>query len=193
MEYGLVKNHLLTFAEYEKLEAEATENRYEFEQGMVTDMAGGSKIHNLIIQNVGTMLRNHFRNKGCQVFTESVKLEVSVESRYYYPDILLTCSEADRNDNFLVKEPVLIVEVLSESTSRRDLGSKMDAYLTIPSLQAYVIIDQGEYWVRLHNKEENQWKLQPLLDKPEDVLHIPALNLSLSLSEIYLDVRFDSK
>jgi Uma2 family endonuclease len=123
------------------------------------------------------------------VYTETVKLEVS-NKKYFYPDIIVSCSDKDLQDNRTVKEPVLLVEVLSDSTLKRDLGSKLDAYQTIPGLQAYLIVDQAECWVRIYEKEEGKWTSKPLLTLPEEVADIPSLQLQIPVSEIYQDITF---
>ncbi|MBC7922244.1 MAG: Uma2 family endonuclease [Ferruginibacter sp.] len=137
-----VKNihHSYTVEQYVALEQES-ELRYEFYRGEVFAMTGGTMQHNLIIQNMANALRS-LRSRGCRVFTENVKLEVAPEEHYVYPDVMLTCHPQDLSDNRLARYPSLVIEVLSESTEAHDRGKKLDRYLQMPGLQAYVMISQ---------------------------------------------------
>lgn len=141
---ALLKRHHFTVAEYEALEAAEEGVRYEFMDGLVYAMFGAGAVHNQIVQNAAFHLRSHFRPRGCRVFTETVKLAAATGRRYVYPDVMVSCSERHRAANQMVQDPVLIIEVLSESTEGRDLRKKLDVYQAIPSLQAYVMVDQYE-------------------------------------------------
>jgi Uma2 family endonuclease len=194
MGHALEKNSRITYQEYELLEAQAEEIRYEYEAidnsqyGEVTAMSGAGGIHHAIVQNLTVFFRNHFRPKGCRVYSETMKLEVLSKKKYYYPDVMVAC-KVNLSDK-AVSNPILLVEVLSESTLKRDLGSKLDAYQTIPGLQAYLIVDQAECWVRLYVKEENTWITTPLYTLIEETIEIPALQLQLPVAEIYQDITF---
>jgi Uma2 family endonuclease len=152
MGYGITKMQRLSFQEYEALEALATENRY----GIVYDMAGATSDHNEIIVNAVRNLSNFYRPRGCKVYTESVKLEVSAGKCYVYPDVMVTCSKIDEANKRIKRNPLLIIEVLSESTAIKDFKEKLEYYKDIPSLQAYLIVEQTECWVRLYERDTGQ-------------------------------------
>jgi Uma2 family endonuclease len=78
------------------------------------------------------------------VYTENVRLVIGNQDEFRLPDVLVTCSDRDKADNMSKRDPVLLVEVLSPATALQDLGSKLDAYREIPSLQAYLIINPAE-------------------------------------------------
>ena len=149
-------------------------------------MAGGTMRHNLIIQNVAFALRS-LRGRGCQVFTENVKLEVTSEAYYVYPDVVLTCQARDLADNRLIRFPSLIVEVLSESTEAHDRGQKLDHYLRMPSLQAYILLSQQEVFAAYYQRRGDFWAYQAL-SSPAEVLRVEALDWEISLSQIYEDI-----
>ena len=109
--------------EHFALEANS-EGRHEYFDGEVFAMAGGTKSHNLITQNFTLALRAGLRGKGCQVFMEDVRLAVQNDFHYTYPGVVVTCDSADRRDPLLVRQPVLIVEVLSPSTADYDRSRK---------------------------------------------------------------------
>ncbi len=182
----------LSLQEYEALEKVSGEDlRYEFMDGVVYAMSGGTIIHNRIIQNCAFSLRNCFGPKGCQVLTENVKLEVAKDKRYVYPDVMVSCSDRDWQSSQLIKDPVLIIEVLSDSTERKDLIQKVEMYQAVPGLKAYIIIDQYSCWIRMYERSENgSWNAHQHLNNPGDTLSVTALSWQLSLTEIYQNVSF---
>ncbi len=186
------KQSSLSFPEYQALEeAAAPDVRYEFIDGLVYAMSGGTIIHNRLVGNIAFSLRDRFRNNGCQVLTENVKLEVRQDTRYVYPDVMVTCSERDWQASQLVKDPVLIVEVLSESTERKDLIEKVELYQSLPSLRAYIIVDQYSCWVRIYEKDpDGNWGAHHHLNRRDDILSLTVPAWQLPLEEMYRNVRF---
>ncbi|MES2732008.1 MAG: Uma2 family endonuclease [Bacteroidota bacterium] len=180
-------HHLYTAEQYVALEQES-DLRYEFYQGEVFAMAGGTMQHNLIIQNIATALRS-LRSRGCHVFAENVKLEVVADEFYVYPDVMLTCQPQDIADNRLARYPCLVIEVLSESTEAYDRGKKLDRYLRMPSLQAYVIISQKEFFVGCYERKGDFWSYR-ILDQPEDLLRLESLDWEMTLTQVYEDIVF---
>jgi len=163
--------------------------RYEFYQGEVFAMAGGTMRHNLIIQNMATALRS-LRRKGCHVFTENVKLEVVAGEYYVYSDVMLTCQSQDLSDNRLARYPSVLIEVLSDSTEVYDRGKKLDQYLRMPSLQAYVIISQKRLFIGCYERSGDFWSYR-ILDQPEEILRLESLAWEISLTAIYEDIVFE--
>ncbi len=98
---------------------------------------------------------------------------------------MVTCSEKDKNSVDAKREPVLLIEVLSASTQREDTGKKLDAYYTITSLQAYIIIDPMEVWVRLHERVNGKWEMRPLYTELNSKLHIESLGLAITMADLY--------
>ncbi len=178
-----------SFAEYEAQERAAQESRYEYYNGEVWSLAGGSNAHNQIVQNIAFFLRNQARDRGCRVRTETAKLEVAANKKYFYPDVMLTCSPKDIQDNQFTREPELLVEVLSDSTENKDLGKKADAYLSIPTLKAYLIVAQDEVWIRIYIRQQQLWT-HYTIEEIEKSADIPELFLQIPLSEVYADVNF---
>ncbi len=178
--------HRYTAEEYFELEARS-EVRHEYFDGDIFAMAGGTKSHNLITQNVAFALRTGLRGKGCQVFMEDVRLAVQDDFHYTYPDVVVSCDPADRRDPYLVRQPVLIVEVLSPSTADYDRSRKFKQYKKLPSLRHYILVSQTAWVLEWFRRDEaNQWIYEVLSD-PADVLEIPDLNLRLPLADVYDD------
>ena len=175
-----------TSAEYFALE-EQSELRHAFFDGEVFAMAGGTKSHNLITQNIALSLRGALRGKGCQVFMEDVRLAVQDNFHYTYPDVMVSCDLADRRDPYLVRQPVLIVEVLSPSTAEYDRSQKFNQYKKITSLRHYILVSQTAWVLEWFRRDDlGQW-IYTVLSDPTDVLEISDLNLRLPLADVYDD------
>lgn len=175
-----------TPAEYFALE-ERSERRHEFFDGEIFAMAGGTKSHNLITQNIALGLRGALRGSGCQVFMEDVRLAVQDNFHYTYPDVVVSCDPADRRDPYMVRQPVLIAEVLSPSTAEYDRSQKFTQYKKIASLRHYVLVSQTAWVLEWFRRDDlNQW-IHTVLSDPADVLEIPDLNLRLPLADVYDD------
>lgn len=174
--------------EYFALE-ENSEVRHEYSEGEVFAMAGASKSHNLLAQNLAAGLRVALRGKGCQTFIEDVRLVIKENVHYVYPDVLVTCDPADRHDAYLVRHPVLIAEILSPSTADYDRTEKFANYQKIPSLRHHLLISQTSWAVEWFRRNEaGQW-IHSLLLEPAAVLTIPDLGLTLPLRELYEDTN----
>ena len=170
------------------LEAEASaEVRSEYYHGETFVMTGSSFNHNLIAANVSSFLHMALRESGCFALSADMKVQVDAKKHYTYPDIAVICGEVEfaegRND--VVKNPVVIVEILSESTKDYDRGTKFTAYREIESLEDYILIDQYDYRVEhFHKKESGQWVLDDH-KRLEDSLAIRSVELELPLATIY--------
>jgi Uma2 family endonuclease len=131
--------HPTTVEEYLRWD-EGNTIKHEYVGGYVYAMSGATTRHNRITLNLAMALRDVAGRRGCQVFASDVKLRVSGDC-CYYPDVMLACGKAAAVDS-VVAEPTLVGEVTSPATRRVDNREKLDAYLRIPSLRAYLIADQ---------------------------------------------------
>jgi Uma2 family endonuclease len=153
----------LTYAEYLALERE-TGVRYEFVDGDVYAMAGGSLAHARVtaaaIAELSFLLRP---GRGrCRVYSPDGKIHVLVGGKSYYPDASVVCGPVVSApiDAHAITNPSLIVEVLSPDTERNDRGSKFTAYQSIPSLRHYLLVSQDEHRVEHYERvREGQWTL----------------------------------
>ena len=123
----------------------SSEVRHEFVDGMVYAMVGGKRSHSQLITRVTTSLGRQLDGTACEPLSSDFKIRIQRKKRtfFYYPDVSVFCGSGSGNDVFGV-DPVVVVEVLSDSTRRTDEGEKRDNYLSIPSLQSYVLIEQDE-------------------------------------------------
>lgn len=175
----------------EYLEREITaEFRSEYYFGEVFAMAGATQTHNLITGNVFALLRALARTTKCRAFSSDMQLEVIPGKFYAYPDVIYTCDPSDHSERLTLKRPVLLVEVLSDSTESFDLGRKLDEYLKIPSLLYYLIVQQQAYHVRVYERKDGEWKYSVVEGVAEQV-HLPPLGVSIGMANIYEDVLME--
>ena len=172
--------------EYSALEAQS-EVRHEYFDGEIFAMAGTTIPHNLIKGNIMAGLRAGVRERGCRIYDESVRLAVQDQFHYTYPDIMVSCDPADRHSSLLIRQPVLIVEILSPSTAEYDRSQKFNQYKKLTSLRHYILVSQTAWvleWFR--RNEADEW-IYTVFSDPADVLEIPDLNLRLPLADVYDD------
>lgn len=183
-----------TVEEYLALE-EASDIRHEYYHGEIFPLdtpenkAGGTKRHNLVVQNCVVALRNALRGRGCAAFAENVRVAVDEGEHYNYPDVVVSCAPADRTDLRTVHQPVLIVEVLSASTEARDRGWKFQQYQQIASLQHYVLISQQRYLVECYTRTSSEnWLLTSVRELSQEV-ELTALQSTIAMAAIYEDIE----
>ena len=182
-----------TFDEYVALEQ--TEGiRYEYWDGEVIAMAGATKRHNIIVQNIAFSLRPHAQTKGCQVFAENVRQKLKTGQRYVYPDIIYTCDPADLENDMgvWVDSPSLLIEVVSNSTHGKDFHDKRPHYTKIPSLLYYLLVSQTEQRVEVFERNVDFWKYQ-IIEGGESIINLPLLDMSLPLADIYEGIIYTAE
>lgn len=147
------KRPLMSAEEY--LEFEKTSPvRHEFVDGELFAMSGVTLRHNIIVDNLHPLIKEHLKGSSCRSFTTGVKVKVKETNSFYYPDILVSCTPTDTSSYYL-DAPVLIVEVTSPSTAAIDRREKRNAYQQLKSLKEYVIVHQAQRRVELFRKTAN--------------------------------------
>ncbi|WP_293914784.1 Uma2 family endonuclease [Deinococcus sp.] len=147
--------------------------------------AGASDAHATITGNVFAALRLLARRQSCFAYAADMRVTTADRRTYYYPDVLVTCEPREDDAKFKVA-PCLLVEVLSKSTAHTDHNAKYHAYTALPSLQTYLLIEQGERRVYAYGRGDTGWELR---EYSTEAVPLPCLGASLSLDEIYEDVR----
>ena len=163
--------------------------RYERVAGVVRMMTGGTIAHNRITLDVADAFRQQLRGGNCETFVSDVKV-VSPDGDVMYPDVVVVCGTIpDRATE--VETPIVVVEVLSESTAERDHGRKRWAYQTIPSLQHYLLIGQDEPTVEVASRaDDGSWR--SVIHRGLDArlrLDAPGIE-EVSLAEVFARVTF---
>ncbi len=171
----------------EYLEAEElSEVRHEFVAGDLYAMAGASEEHNFISLNIASALRGHLRGKKCKVFIHDMKAHVFANlTLFYYPDVMVVCDPEDE-DRFYKTKPKIIVEVVSDSTRGTDEREKFITFIQLPSLEEYVLVEQGEMKITIHRRSK-EW-LPEVLIGAEALLELRSIGFTMPLSEVYEDV-----
>ena len=166
--------------------------KHEFVVGVVHAMAGASNAHNMIATNLLRHIGNQLENSPCREFNSDTKVRVKTTNglRFYYPDAQVVCTPNPQTDSFQ-DSPVLIVEVLSDSTRRTDEEEKRESYLTISSLNTYVMLEQVKPQAILSRRTETGFERQ-VFDTPDAIIKLRDLEIELSLGTIYSDVKFES-
>ena len=176
----------------EYLEWEPTQEiRYEYIDGEIFAMTGGTKSHNRIALNLVTALDSYLLEKGCDIYIADVKVQVSLPASYHYPDVVVTCNSRDQDSSQFVQYPCLIVEVLSPSTEAYDRGGKFAQYRKLESLQEYVLIQSEKIGVECFRRnQQGLWVLYPY--EQGDTITLESVGFSLPVETLYRQVRFDS-
>ncbi len=149
--------HLFDADAYLVWEADQSE-RHEYFQGEVFAMAGVTENHITVALNAAVALRSHLKGTPCKVFISDMRVQVEAVDAYFYPDVVVRCQPkpADSGQAVSMDAPILIVEVLSNSTATWDRGGKFAAYRQLPSLQEYVLIDPQAQTVELYRRNAAQ-------------------------------------
>ncbi len=174
----------LSVEEYLQLEASsATKN--EFVDGQVYALAGATDRHNRIVMNISGHLWAATRKGPCQTYTSDMKLRVEADmmSRFYYPDVMVTCAESDTGE-FYKTAPSLLVEVMSPSTASVDRREKLLAYQSIPELRDYLIVSAEERYLERYRRDDTEgWWYHKY--RGDGTVKLPYLGLNLVLDDIY--------
>ncbi|GAB3932496.1 Uma2 family endonuclease [Larkinella terrae] len=172
---------------YLELERKA-DHKSEYFKGEIFAMAGASRNHNRIKENLSIGIGSYLKGKRCQSFSSDMRLHIPSNSLYTYPDLVVVCGEPQMLDvNFdTLLNPTVIVEVLSGSTKDYDRGSKFMLYRNIPTFQEYILIDSEQIRAEAWYKPDNGfWTLRTETTLADDSLTIQTLDFTLPLRDIY--------
>jgi Uma2 family endonuclease len=170
----------------------AAEVKNEYLDGVVYAMGGASPSHVQIVGNIAGELRNMLRERPCLVYSTDLRVRAAQGGLYAYPDVVVVCGDPEFADDELdtLTNPLLIVEVLSDSTKNYDRGEKFERYRSNPAFQEYVLVAQDKVHVERYVRQMNgTWVLSETYDI-EDEIDLASLGCRLPLSEIYFKVPF---
>ena len=176
------------YTESEYLEYDLhSEHKNEFFNRQIYAMAGTSEKHNTISVNISSELRSQLKNKPCKVYAGEMRIKVQSTGLFAYPDLMVVCPEiqfsGDKPDTVL--NPILIIEILSDSTESTDRGAKFAHYRKIPSLREYVLVSQNSQKIeKYHLNASSKWELEETTeDNPKIEFH--SISCILKLEEVY--------
>ena len=187
---ALEHKQTMTVEEYFRLEENDPDTRYEYIDGYVYAMAGGTANHDTIKSNIQRVLWNLLRGSNCRVYSSDMKVYVS-ETRYFHPDVIVTCDPRDRGTVQAIRFPRLVVEVLSPTTELTDRTWKLKNYRTHPTIEEYVLADSQSFKIEIYHKEQNKWIYDAFENSDEILLN--SLGVHFSLTDAYTDVEFEEQ
>ena len=188
-----VEVHSYTIEEYLEFE-EKSEEKHEFHNGEIFAMAGGSIAHSIIKGNAFGELRSRLNKEGakCKAHESDLKVYIERFNSFLYPDVGVVCGDLQIPD--ITKDsytnPILIVEILSDSTAQYDRGIKFEKYRSLPSFKEYVLVNQDVPKVELfYQEDESLWRIQTVRGL-DSTVYFRSINQEFSMADIYLDVVF---
>ena len=181
----LLENRFKTVAEF--LDWEATQaEKQEFYNGEIFAMTGARQVHVQTTGNLFSLLKNHVRGSGCRALMTDMRIQAA--ENVFYPDILVTCDPDDLKADLVMRNPRVIIEILSPNTAAYDRGEKFAAYRQIESLQEYVLIDPDTQHIDVYRRmPENDWLLAA--SEAAHGLRLKSLDFHATLAEVFEDLQ----
>ena len=183
---ALPRDPSMSVEEYLQIDRSSIETRYEYIDGYVSMLAGGTLDHNTIGANIINILRHSRRGTPCRVFTSDARVRLS-STRFVYPNASISCDEQDRGQSDNVQSPRLVVEVLSPSTEGYDRGRKFGFYRECPTIQEYLLIDAQRPMLEVYRREKHDLWILRAYRLDEDV-ELTNLGVRFPVSDVYEDV-----
>jgi Uma2 family endonuclease len=174
--------------DYHQIEEDNPDHKFEYVEGQIFDMAGGTFEHSQIALNLATEIRPHLRGKVCRIANSNMHvLPLGDDNPTYLPDITVTCNPEDyQPGSKAIRYPRLIIEVLSPSTFRIDHGEKRIAYQACPTMQEYVMVSSQRQEVEVLRRETNgQWS--KTVYRANETVQLLSIELSIAMNDIYED------
>ena len=161
--------------------------KHEYVEGQVYAMAGAKLNHNRLVRNMSALLWDALKEAPCEPVSSDMLLKTT-ENHYRYPDVMVICDDDSSNDDYVRENPVLIIEVLSKSTRKKDKAEKREEYLAIDSLQEYVLIEQDFAEIDVQRRSNNWQSSYHFLG---DDITFDSINVTVAVEDIYLRVDND--
>jgi Uma2 family endonuclease len=181
----------MTPSEYALWE-QAQPERHEYYRGEVFSQAGGSRNHSLIGTNAASTIGQLLKGHRCQAHGSDMRIHIEATGYQAYPDVSVVCPPVEGDSEYVISNPVLVIEVLSPVTTDFDRGTKFGHYRQIPSLKEYLVFWQDAVRVEQHTRTpEGLWLLREL-EGLDAILHLASLDKPLALRDVYDKVDHSS-
>ena len=181
---ALTSDKVYTTQEYIEHEWKAPV-RSEFINGQLFEMPGEKGINNKIALRIAFLFMQFLERNGYNIYAHDVKVEIFGEHKYYYPDVFITKEAETQLNQYIKTQPVLIVEVVSESSQVTDYVDKYIDYTKIPSLQYYIIVEPETSLITCYTRNENSEWHTIKYTRPDDEVKLDALDISFQLKQVY--------
>jgi Uma2 family endonuclease len=185
------KYNYISQEEYLEMERAALE-KHEYYQGEIFAMSGASLKHNEVFSNLFGEIQGKLKGKSCKPYGSDLRIHVPKNSLYTYPDISIICDKANLTDDKFdtATNPAVIIELLSKSTRNYDRFEKFSLYRDITSLKEYILVDTQKIHIENYVRNaDNTWQLTDY-KVISDNLIITAVNISVSIADIYAGLSF---
>jgi Uma2 family endonuclease len=160
--------------------------RYEYLDGELRMLAGGSTYHGMIIAKLTIELGKRLEGSPCYIYNSNVRLQLS-ESRYVYPDITISCDPRDQEPGDTIHYPRLVVEVLSPSTEYIDRGKKSLYYRECSTIQEYMIVDSQSIMIEVYHRDDGKWTITTF--GPGSEVKLESLDIQFPIDSIYRGMK----
>jgi Uma2 family endonuclease len=182
--------HSHTLDDYFSLQR-GIEVKLEYFDGDIFVLPSGCAGHNRISRNVLKLFDAALAGSSCEAFGSDMRVNTP-SGLYTYPDASIICGPKVSNAAETISNPIVIVEVLSDSTRNYDRGEKFDLYRSIASLRHYLLIEQNFRHVEhRHLESDGSWSTE-IKDSARDTVHLSGVDIDLQVAQIYEDVEIAS-
>jgi Uma2 family endonuclease len=169
----------------------ASDVKHEYADGDVFDMSGGTMAHSHVATNFCAELRSGLAGRPCRVLNSDMRIKTPT-GRYVYPDGSVVCSRPEHEDERrdVLLNPVVVIEVLSDSSEAYDRGDKFEQYRTLTSLKEYVLASQKTARIEVFTRQsDGSWNLR--VYGPGDTARLASLGCDVDVDRVYLQVFAD--
>lgn len=166
--------------------------RHELIDGRVYAMTGGTRNHSDLAGNLLSIIKPHLRGSGCKTYNPDCRVNILGTSNYVYPDLSVTCDDRDREHEYYITYPCLVVEVLSSGTEAYDRGKKFEKYRRNPNLVDYVLASSEEMAIDIYHKNDaGEWII--LSYREGDIVELKSIGLRVAIEQVYEEIMLDSR
>lgn len=179
-----------TLEEYWKLVEALPNHKYEYINGYIRMMTGGTVPHGEIGANIVAALHAALRDSECHVYSSDVAVNL-LGLKCYYPDASVSCDPYDWTRKKAIEAPTVVVEVLSPTTEQKDKTEKLEAYQSYPTIQEILFIDSRKRYIEhYHRTGEASWSYA-VLQRDDEVLDLPSIEVKISVRDVYWKVYLE--
>ena len=170
----------------------AADERHEYHNGEIVAMSGAKRNHNKVSTNISGLLWQHLKGKDCENYSNDMRVWVPKSRLYTYPDIVVVCGEPEFIDDEFdtLINPVLIIEILSDSTESYDRGEKFQSYRSIPTLKEYILVAQYRPQIEKYVKHGDGFWMLSEASGLDGSITLESIDCPLSLADVYDKVNF---
>jgi Uma2 family endonuclease len=179
------------FLRLDREENREKNGKYEYFNQKMIYMAGGTLKHGAITVNIGSAILMGLRQKKSlpSVYSDTKVRSYLDYKNYVYPDVAVSDGRAEYEDEKkdILNNPLLIVEVLSDSTEGFDRGDKFKSYRNIPNFKEYILVSQDKRCIeQFYKDKKNQWQIGAVTT--EGSLKLKSLDIKITLDDVYFNV-----